>query len=167
VGLVAGGTGIAPLFQLATALLDDPSGYTTDVHLLFVNRKEEDILLRDRLDEMVVAREGRFRVTYSLTSLEEEEEEEAANDSTGAVTTKLEKGRGSVSMIQKSLPPPTKGDGSTMILVCGTDGFVDWWAGPVGRAPATDDGKKGPKIQGPLLGLLRDAGYEESEVFKY
>jgi len=159
VGLIAGGTGIAPLFQLATLLLDDPSGYTTDVHLLFVNRKEEDILLRDRLEEMVVASKGRFRVTYSLTSLEEEEEE--------AATSNLEKGRGSVTMIQKSLPPPTKGDGSTMILVCGTDGFVDWWAGPVGRAPSTDDGKKGPKIQGPLLGLLRDAGYDESEVFKY
>ena len=63
-------------------------------------------------------------------------------------------------------PRPT-GDGSTQILVCGTDGFVATWGGPVGRAPKLADGSKGPKIQGPLHGLLAAAGYDEAEVFKY
>ena len=35
-------------------------------------------------------------------------------------------------MIRFALPPPT-GDGSTMIFVCGTDGFVETWGGPVRR----------------------------------
>lgn len=183
VGLVAGGTGVAPLFQIATMLLADDSGYTTDIHLLFVNRVEEDILLRDQLEEMVGESGGRFRVTYSLTN-NAEEDESTTDDGDGSThhgggggegesstgfdhRPTLEQGRGSTSMVQKSLPPPTGGDGTTMILVCGTDGFVDWWAGPVGRAPPKADGAKGPKIQGPLLGLLRDAGYDESEVFKY
>lgn len=184
VGLVAGGTGVAPLFQIATMLLaEGPSGYTTDIHLLFVNRVEEDILLRDQLEEMVDRSGGRFRVTYSLTNNAKEDDESTTNGGDGSThhggggkgnsstgfdhRPTLEQGRGSPSMVQKSLPPPTGGDGTTMILVCGTDGFVDWWAGPVGRAPPKADGAKGPKIQGPLLGLLRDAGYDESEVFKY
>ena len=41
------------------------------------------------------------------------------------------------------------------------------WDGPVGRAPKKPDGSKGDKIQGPLLGLLKEAGYTAEEVFKY
>jgi hypothetical protein len=54
-----------------------------------------------------------------------------------------------------------------MILVCGRDDFVYTWSGPVVRAPPKADGTKGPKIQGPLLGILQDSGFDESEVFKY
>ena len=73
------------------------------------------------------------------------------------------RGRGSVEMAASALPKPT-GDGSTMIFVCGTDGFVETWGGPVGRGPKKPDGSKGGKVQGPLLGLLRDVGFTESEV---
>ena len=69
-------------------------------------------------------------------------------------------------MISQALPPPTN-DGTTMVLVCGTDGFVETWAGPIARGPRLADGSKGPKVQGPLLGLLAAAGYDASEVFKY
>jgi len=54
-----------------------------------------------------------------------------------------------------------------MIFVCGRDGFVETWAGSVGRGPPKADGKKGKKIQGPLKGILAAAGYDASEVFKY
>ena len=54
-----------------------------------------------------------------------------------------------------------------MVLVCGKDGFVETWAGAVGRGPKKADGSKGPKIQGPLMGLLAESGYDASEVFKY
>ena len=57
--------------------------------------------------------------------------------------------------------------GTQLVLVCGTDGFVETWAGPIGRGPPKPDGSKGPKVQGPLLGLLADAGFDASEVFKY
>ena len=69
-------------------------------------------------------------------------------------------------LAQAALPPSTK-DGKTMILVCGTDGFVAHWGGPIGRGPKKPDGSKGPKVQGPLLGVLAAAGFDESEVFKY
>ena len=54
-----------------------------------------------------------------------------------------------------------------MVLVCGTDGFVDTWAGPVVRGPRLPDGSRGPKVQGELLGVLAEAGFDASEVFKY
>ena len=67
---------------------------------------------------------------------------------------------------EAALPRPTN-DSKTMVLVCGTDGFVSTWGGPIGRAPPGPDGKKGAKVQGPLRGLLAEAGFDESEVFKY
>ncbi len=53
-----------------------------------------------------------------------------------------------------------------MIFVCGTDGFVKSWGGPIGRAPPKANGSKGPKIQGPLQGWLKEAGFSEHQVFK-
>eukprot|EP00537_Pseudo-nitzschia_pungens_P015562 CAMPEP_0172408992 /NCGR_PEP_ID=MMETSP1061-20121228/76138_1 /TAXON_ID=37318 /ORGANISM="Pseudo-nitzschia pungens, Strain cf. pungens" /LENGTH=375 /DNA_ID=CAMNT_0013145137 /DNA_START=666 /DNA_END=1796 /DNA_ORIENTATION=- len=68
-----------------------------------------------------------------------------------------------------SLPPPSLSppQSDTMIFVCGRDGFVAHWAGPVTRAPPKPNGKKGPKIQGPLLGVLAEAGFTAEQVFKY
>jgi len=148
VGLIAGGTGIAPLLQLTRLFLQDSD--TTKVSLLYMNKAKEDVLLKNDLDDLVGKYEGRFQVVYSLT---QEEEKEG-----------YEYGRGSLEMVQKALPSPSL-DG-VMIFICGTDGFVSYWGGPVGRAPSSG-GKKGKKIQGPLLGLLQTAGYNETQVFKY
>jgi len=152
IGLVGGGTGVAPLMQIMRIVL---AAADEDVHvsLLSINRHEADILMRDELDRLAAAHPGRLSVSYSLT---------AAPPSGWAGHT----GRGSLEMISQALPPPTN-DGTTMVLVCGTDGFVETWAGPVARGPRLADGSKGPKVQGPLLGLLAAAGYDASEVFKY
>lgn len=159
VGLVAGGTGIAPLVQIARILLEDEgptlvNGHPTRVHLLSINRYEEDILMRADLDAMAKAHPDRFFVSYSLTALPAPEDWEGFS------------GRGDAAMVAAALPPPTL-DGSTQILVCGTDGFVATWGGAVGRAPNKPDGSKGGKVQGPLRGLLAEAGFEAAEVFKY
>jgi len=155
IGLVAGGTGVAPLVQIIRLVLDDPND-NTKVHLLSINRYEEDILMRDELDKIAKEYPDQFFVKYSLTG-------ENVPKDWGGFT-----GRGSVSMARQALPPPSANNGQrTMIFVCGTDGFRDTWAGPVARAPPKADGSKGPKIQGPLLGLLKDTGYDASDVFKY
>ena len=159
IGLVAGGTGIAPLLQVARIVLEsqDPDDTSTTVHLLFINCTEQDILAREEIEDLASQHRERFHVTHSLTS---------PNNSVSTTPWKGYIGRGSVAMVSAALPPPTN-DGKTMILVCGTDGFVASWAGPVGRAPKNPDGRKGAKIQGPLLGLLEEAGYTAEEVFKY
>lgn len=151
VGLVAGGTGIAPLFQIIKILLDDPADIAK-IYVLSINRYESDILMKAELDQMAKDYPDRIKVTYTLTG-----------DAEFALG--YEYGRGDVELAKKALPPPSSPD--TMVFVCGKDGFVSFWGGPVGRAPRQADGSKGPKIQGPLLGILKEAGYDESQVFKY
>jgi len=156
IGLVAGGTGVAPLVQIIRICLEDPND-STKIYLLSINRHEEDILMRDELDKLATEHPDQLFVKYSLTG------GNAIRKDWGGL-----KGRGSVDMARDALPPPSAVDGqNTMIFVCGTDGFRDMWAGPVARAPPKADGSKGPKIQGPLLGVLSEAGYDASDVFKY
>jgi len=152
IGLVGGGTGVAPLIQIARLVLSDPDEGAR-VKMLSINRYEQDILMRKELDALAAEHPDRFEVAYSLTS---------PPAGWGSHT-----GRGSPEMVRATLPPPASADGSTMIFVCGTDGFVEMWGGPVGRAPKKADGSKGAKIQGPLTGLLAAAGFDPSEVFKY
>ncbi|CAE7268638.1 unnamed protein product [Symbiodinium sp. CCMP2456] len=52
-----------------------------------------------------------------------------------------------------------------LILVCGTDGFVESMAGPVERVKTPDGQKR--KMQGKLGGLLAELGYTSSQVHKF
>ncbi|CAD5169981.1 unnamed protein product [Musa acuminata subsp. malaccensis] len=47
--MIAGGTGITPVYQVIQAVLRDPEN-RTEMHLVYANRSEDDILLRDELD---------------------------------------------------------------------------------------------------------------------
>jgi cytochrome-b5 reductase len=186
---VAGGTGIAPLLQIARIVLNDHQGDDDNVdvtvevdiddevhvHLLFINRFEYDILGKSEIDKMVEKYKGRFHVFYALTgnhSTTDEsngsaEADHAIATATAAAATNSNQylsGRGDVNMAKIALPPPSP---NTMIFVCGKDGFVEHWGGPVVRAPPPPGKKKGPKIQGPLLGILAEAGYTADQVFKY
>ena len=49
IGLVAGGTGLTPMLQLIELILSDESD-STELHFLYLNTAERDILLRDKLD---------------------------------------------------------------------------------------------------------------------
>jgi NAD(P)H-flavin reductase len=49
IGMVAGGTGITPCYQVLQAALNGNDG--TTLSLIFGNRTVEDILLRDELDQ--------------------------------------------------------------------------------------------------------------------
>jgi len=173
IGLVAGGTGIAPLLQVARIVLESESeSERSRVHLLFVNHTREDILGKDEIEALAKAHPDHFFVTYSFTREDDTEGEcSIAECSIDGSTASVSKGRGGVDLARAALPKPsssvTEGQPTdTMVFVCGRDGFVDHWTGPVGRAP-TEDGSKGPKIQGPLLGVLAEAGFTADQVFKY
>merc|ERR1712098_403592 len=47
-GLIAGGTGITPCYQLIQQILDDPEDHT-QVSLLYGNLTEDDIIIRDMI----------------------------------------------------------------------------------------------------------------------
>ncbi|KAF2205769.1 NADH-cytochrome b-5 reductase [Delitschia confertaspora ATCC 74209] len=49
IGMIAGGTGITPMYQLIRAICEDPED-TTEVSLLYANNTEADILLGEELE---------------------------------------------------------------------------------------------------------------------
>lgn len=164
IGLIAGGTGIAPLYQLLMILLKDCTS-CNKIHVLSINRKEEDILLKKELDDLTREYPDKLFVTYSLTGENNVDNDIMKdNDNNGRDGYRI--GRGNVQLAKEALPSPSLGK-DVMIFVCGKDGFVEHWGGKVGRAPNKPDGSKGAKIQGPLMGVLKEAGYDASQVFKY
>ena len=149
-GMIAGGTGVAPFVQIIRSILADPDDSTT-LRLLSINRREEDILMRDELDSLASAHPERLSVTYSLT--------QPGDSWRGAV------GRGSAALAASALPEPA---GDVMVLVCGTDGFVDTWAGGITRVTADPaSGRKKEKKQGRVGGFLRERGFREAQVYKF
>jgi cytochrome-b5 reductase len=153
-GLLSCGTGIAPFVQTLRILRQDPTD-RTEIRLLSVNRSADDILLKDELDHLAAGWPGgRLKVTYALTG-------SAVPPGWSGVT-----GHGSCAMARDALPPPDRDGESSIVMVCGTDGFVESWAGPRRQRHAGANGGEA-KVQGPLGGLLQEVGFREDQVYKY
>ena len=60
VSMIAGGTGITPMLQLVRAVFRDPEDETC-LSLLFANQTEEDILLRNELEEVQKKHPDRYK----------------------------------------------------------------------------------------------------------
>ncbi|KXJ97480.1 NADH-cytochrome b5 reductase 1 [Microdochium bolleyi] len=101
-GMIAGGTGITPMLQVARAVLKGrATGDKTEVDLIFANVTEQDILLKEDLDELAKSDPG-FRVHYVL--------DRPPENWTGGV------GYVTADMITKWLPKPAD---DVKILLCG------------------------------------------------
>ncbi|KAK3064368.1 NADH-cytochrome b5 reductase [Coniosporium uncinatum] len=106
-GMIAGGTGITPMLQVVRAIIRGrKAGDTTEVDLIFANVNEEDILLREDLDELARSDEH-FRVHYVLNN-----PPEGWTGGVGFVTPE---------MISKWLPKPAK---DVKICICGPPPMV-------------------------------------------
>lgn len=70
-GMLAGGTGITPMFQVARAILENPSD-KTKVHLIYANVTYDDILLKKELDSFAENFPDRFSIYYVLNQPPEE-----------------------------------------------------------------------------------------------
>jgi len=102
-GMIAGGTGITPMFQIVRRICEDPRD-DTKTTLLYANKTEADILMRKELDEFA-AKYEQFRVHYVLSS-----PPDGWQGGTGRVNKQ---------MIDQHLPAPAGDD--TKVLVCGPD----------------------------------------------
>ena len=60
-----GGTGITPMLQLIRAVFRDKND-RTNLSLLFANQSEEDILLREELEEVQKQFPERFKLWYTV-----------------------------------------------------------------------------------------------------
>lgn len=108
VGMIAGGTGITPMLQLARHILKDPSD-ETQLALLFANQTEKDILLRDELEEATAKNPKQFKVWYTVD--------------TPTDNWKYSSGFINADMIQQHLFPPGP---DTLILMCGPPPMVNF-----------------------------------------
>ncbi|KAL4811364.1 hypothetical protein BDV18DRAFT_165452 [Aspergillus unguis] len=66
IGMIAGGTGITPMYQLIRAICEDGSD-ETQVSLLYANNTEADILLRKELEGLAEKFPAKFRLRYVLS----------------------------------------------------------------------------------------------------
>ncbi|GMP98172.1 hypothetical protein CsSME_00046151 [Camellia sinensis var. sinensis] len=67
-GMLAGGSGITPMFQVTRAILENPKD-VTKVHLIYANVTFEDILLKEELDGLASNYPDRFKIYYVLNQV--------------------------------------------------------------------------------------------------
>jgi len=65
VSMIAGGTGITPMLQLIRAVFRDTND-RTELSLLFANQTEDDILLREELEDVQKQFPERFKLWYTV-----------------------------------------------------------------------------------------------------
>ncbi|KAK2774714.1 hypothetical protein FQN53_003521 [Emmonsiellopsis sp. PD_33] len=65
IGMLAGGTGITPMYQLIRAICEDDTD-VTEVSLIYANRTEEDIILRNELETFAKKYPKNFKLWYML-----------------------------------------------------------------------------------------------------
>jgi cytochrome-b5 reductase len=65
IGMIAGGTGITPMYQLIRAICEDEED-NTQISLLYASNSEEDILLREELDAFAAKNPHKFKFQHVL-----------------------------------------------------------------------------------------------------
>lgn len=105
-GMIAGGTGITPMYQVASIILKDSSDRDTRISLVYGSLTEGDILLKDELAALQAKHPKRFSVYHVLNT--------APPDWAGGV------GFITPDILKAHLPPPPSGDKEDiMVLRCG------------------------------------------------
>jgi nitrate reductase (NAD(P)H) len=102
--MVAGGSGITPIYQVIQAVLRDQPEDKTEMHLVYANRTEDDILLRAELDRWAAEYPDRLKVWYVVSQVK-----------------RLDEWKYSVGIVTEAVlreHVPEGGDG-TLALVCG------------------------------------------------
>lgn len=70
--MLAGGTGITPIYQIIQAIIKDPED-ETEMYVVYANRTEEDILLREELDAWAEEHSNRLKVWYVIETTTKED----------------------------------------------------------------------------------------------
>lgn len=107
IGMIAGGTGITPMYQLIRAICEDDTDLT-EISLLYANRSEADILLHDRLESFARRYPKNFKVWYMLDN-----PGEGWKGGKGFITKDL---------MAERLPAPAE---DSKVLLCGPPGMVN------------------------------------------
>ncbi|CAA0827861.1 Nitrate reductase [Striga hermonthica] len=111
--MIAGGTGITPIYQVMRAALKDPED-TIEMHVVYANRTEDDILLRDELDSWARRYPDRVKVWYVV----QESVRDGWEYSVGFVTEEI---------LREHIP--AAGD-ETLVMVCGPPAMMQFAVNP-------------------------------------
>ncbi|KAL1922436.1 uncharacterized protein VTP21DRAFT_9975 [Calcarisporiella thermophila] len=69
IGMICGGTGITPIFQVLRAVAEAiKHGDTTEVNVIYANRTEDDILLYQELSAYEAAHPSQIKIWYTLNN---------------------------------------------------------------------------------------------------
>lgn len=107
IGMIAGGTGITPMYQVIRAICEDEAD-TTEISLIYANRTEEDILLREELEKFARRYPKNLKIWYMLDQPPQ----------------KWKYGKGYVTsqVMAERLPAPSA---DTKIMLCGPPGMIN------------------------------------------
>lgn len=111
IGMVAGGTGITPMYQVMKAIFDDVKD-KTQVHLIYGSRCEEELFLKKEIDLMVSKRPNQFYVYYLVEQTDRDDWEGGI----GYVTREI---------METHLPSPGPKD-KVQLLICGPPKMVSF-----------------------------------------
>ncbi|KAG5439317.1 hypothetical protein PCK2_000853 [Pneumocystis canis] len=143
---IAGGTGIAPAYQLLSYIFRDSNQQIPEFHLMYANRSLNEILLKEELDRFQEKYPKKIKITYFLDTPPE-------NSRSDEYFVR----RISLHDVNEAFPLWTHTELDTIVLVCGTDGFVSYMAGP----HCVLHGE-----QGSYGGLLKKANYLNTYICK-
>jgi cytochrome-b5 reductase len=142
IGMVCGGTGITPMLQVIDAVVADPAD-STEVHLIYANMTEDDIILKSKIDKIVKDHKN-IKVTYVVDKV----------NKPGWFGNPYTVGRVSRALLDKTMPAASD---ECLMLVCGPPGMME-----------AVSGKKAPDFsQGEVSGLFKDMGFSSAQVFKF
>ncbi|PPE02414.1 hypothetical protein GOBAR_DD00545 [Gossypium barbadense] len=110
--MLAGGTGITPIYQVIQAILKDPKD-ETEMYVVCANRTEDDILLKEELDDWA-KKHDRLKVWYVV----QESIRKGWQYSTGFITE---------SVMRDHIP---EGSGDTLALACGPPPMIQFAVQP-------------------------------------
>jgi cytochrome-b5 reductase len=143
VAMIAGGTGITPMWQVIDKALSDPVD-KTKLTLVFANVSPDDILLKPELDALAKANPDRFKLYYTV-----DKGDKQWKGLTGYVNEKM----------LKSASFPAASDKSSIVFVCGNEPMMKAISGP--KAQDKSQGEIDPNS---LLGRL---GFPKEQVYKF
>lgn len=113
INMIAGGTGMTPMLQLTREILTRAKETSLKLAMIFANQSENDILLRNELDELAAEYPDNFKVWYTV---------DTASDtwtfSTGFVNADI---------IRDHLYPPSN---KTVVLMCGPPPMIKYACEP-------------------------------------
>ncbi|KNH04021.1 NADH-cytochrome b5 reductase [Perkinsela sp. CCAP 1560/4] len=142
IGMIAGGTGITPMYQVLRRIAENPADQTK-ASVIFAVHSEEDILLTKELTALSKNNPNIY-IYFTLS--------EPKKGWMGGV------GRVNKDMVKSILPAP--GTKDAISFVCGPPGMMEAVSGD-------KDFSTQPAKQGEVSGMLKEMGYTSAEVFKF